>query len=297
MEEFEGPVGLPGALDPNYEAPPMIISAALTGAVPDKQRYPTLPTQPAEIAEAALACAEAGAAIVHLHMRDANHKQVQDAERLIETIAKIREVNQDLIICATSTSRGAATVEERLTSLRLPEQLRPDLVSLTMGSYNTPTGINSNPREDIERIAAELKATGIAPELEIFEPGMLYTYFRMHKAGKISRPGIINILLGVDGAGAANARELIHIADLVPQGIEWAVAGIGRYQKPMVWLGALLGGNVRVGMEDDPRGEFEGWDNVLSVKRAVDIAQQVGRAVETAGEARKRLNLKVRGGA
>ena len=278
-------------INPKFEPKPMIISAALTGAIPTKSRYPSLPTEPREIAETALACAELGASIAHLHMRDEDGIQVQDEDRLLETIQLIRAENPALVICATSTSRGATSIHERLTALRLPKPYLPDMVSLTLGSYNTPTGVNLNPREEIEAIAEHLAETGVAPELEIFEPGMMYTFFRLRQQQKIEKPAIVNILLGVEGASPATARELLHIADLVPQDVEWAVAGIGAFQKRTLWLGAVLGGNVRVGMEDDPRGESDGWTNEDSVKRAVSAANAVERQIASPEETRIRLGL------
>ena len=281
-------------IDPRFEPKPMIITAALTGAVPSKSRYPTLPTLPREIAETALACADLGASTVHLHMRDHQGNQTQDLEKLLETIQLIRSENPSLIICATSTSRGSKSLNDRISALGLPKQDLPDMLSLTLGSYNTPTGVNLNPREEIDFIAGAIADAGVTPELEIFEPGMMYTYLRMRREGKISKPGIVNILLGVDGATAASVRELLHISELVPPDIEWAVAGIGAFQKRTVWLGAVLGGNVRVGMEDDPRGESEGWTNEDSVKRAVFAAHSLDRSIATPAEARVRLGLSPR---
>lgn len=280
------------AIDPKFEPKPMIISVALTGAVPEKSKYPSLPTEPNEIAETALACGELGASVVHLHMRDSSGRQVQDAEKLIECIQLIRATNPFLVICATSTSRGASSIEDRLTALRLPAEFLPDMVSLSLGSYNTPAGVNLNPRDEIEAISASLAVAGVAPELEIFEPGMMYTFFRLYQQQKIAKPAIVNILLGVDGASAATARELLHIADLVPEDIEWAVAGIGAFQRRTVWLGAVLGGNVRVGMEDDPRGESIGWTNEQSVERAAFAANALGRHIASPAETRSRLGLK-----
>lgn len=282
------------SLDPKAEPPAMIISVALTGAVPQKSRYPTLPTDPEEIAEQALLCGELGASIIHLHTRNADGAQVQDADRLMETIGLIRKENPGLVLCATSTSRGAHGLDDRLTALTLPSSHLPEMVSLTLGSYNTPFGINANPRDEIEVLVARMRDVGVVPELEVFEPGMLYTYLRMRKEQSLVAPAIVNILLGVDGANAASARELIHMADLVPRGVEWAVAGVGRYQKKMVWLGALLGGNVRVGMEDDPRGEKPGWSNADSVQRAVRAAEEFNRTISTPPETRNRLGLNPR---
>lgn len=276
----------------NSPVPKLIITVALTGAVPEKSKYPSLPVDPEEIARAAIDCADAGASIVHLHMRDAAGRQTQDQSRLMTTMTLIRAEKPQLIICATTTSRGAKNLEDRLTPLRLPAEKLPDLASLTMGSYNTPYGVNLNPRDEIETLAIEMMRSGVAPELEIFEPGMLYTYYRMKEAGKIARPAIINILLGVEGASAANERELRHLVGLVPTGMEWAAAGIGKYQKQMVELAVAMGGNVRVGMEDNPKGEHAGWTNVDSVQQAVSIAQTAGRNIATPEEARRRLGLK-----
>lgn len=271
----------------------LIIAAALTGAVPEKSKYPSLPVDPEEIAKAAIECAQAGASIVHLHMRDAAGNQTQDSERLLKTISLIRSEEPQLIICATTTSRGAKNVDDRLTPLRLPAEFLPELASLTMGSYNTPYGVNLNPKDEIELLANEMKKVGVKPELEIFEPGMLYTYFRMREADKIQEPALINFLLGVEGALPANERELSHLIELVPPEIEWAVAGIGKFQQNMIELGIRLGGNVRVGMEDNPRGYKENWTNVDSVDMAVSIAFQMGREIENPAGARERLGLEI----
>lgn len=274
------------------QASPMIISAALTGAVPSKKKFSTLPTSPEEIAEQAVACSSEGAAIVHLHMRDSNGSAVHDSDQLRETMELIRAEDPELILCATTTSRGGGSISDRLIPLGVPPEELPELASLTMGSYNTPHGVNVNPPDELERLSLEMERVGVSAELEIFEPGMLYTYLNLHQEGKMSTPGLVNILLGVRGASPASARELVHIVDLVPPEIEWAVAGIGKYQKAMTWLGALMGGNVRVGMEDDPRGEWEGWTNVDAVRRAVRAAEEFGRTVATPEETRKRLNLR-----
>ena len=270
---------------------PMIISVALTGAVPSKTKYPTLPTEPHEIAEQALLCAELGASIVHLHTRDDQGNQTQDLERLQTAIEGIRAENADLVICATTTSRGAESLRDRTTALRLPQHLLPDMASLTLGSYNTPTGVNVNSAEDIELLLTEMKTVGIKPELEIFEPGMAHYWNHLVAAGKAPEAALANVLLGVVGASPASAKSLVDIVAALPSDLEWAVAGIGHYQKPMVALGVAMGGHVRVGMEDDPRGEQDGWTNMDAVRRAVVIADAIGRPVATALEARKALGL------
>ena len=270
---------------------PMIITVAMTGAVPSPKKFPNLPVIPEQIAEQALLCAQLGASTVHLHMRDDAGEQVQDLDRLARTIELIRAENKDLIICATTTSRGATSVDERLTPLRLPKNLLPDMVSLTLGSYNTPTGINANPGDEIELLLSEMGKVGVLPELEIFEPGMLYFWHHLQDKKETPRAVIANILLGVQGASAASAKSLVEIVSLLPESLEWAVAGIGHFQKPMVALGATMGGHVRVGMEDDPRGDHENWSNMDSVKRATRFASALDREVATPAQARVALGL------
>lgn len=270
---------------------PMIITVALTGAVPDRKKFPSLPVNPEQIAEQALLCAGLGASTVHLHMRDQAGKQTQDLRRLAETITLIRKENENLIICATTTSRGASSIEERLTPLKLPEKLLPDMASLTLGSYNTPTGINENPASEIQALLEAMAVVGVAPELEIFEPGMLYFWQHLTEKAETPRAAIANILLGVQGASAASAKSLVEIVSLLPDSLEWAVAGIGHFQAPMAALGAAMGGHVRVGMEDDPRGDHENWTNMDSVKRAVGFADALGRGVATPEQARDLLGL------
>lgn len=269
----------------------MIICVALTGAIPSKTKYPNLPCSPNEIVDTALECAEAGASAVHIHLRDHNGFQTQNSQTLQEVISGIRRDNPELVICATTTSRGNATLDDRLLPLQLPHDSRPDMASLTLGSYNTPLGINANPAEEIEAILAEMKKSKIVPELEIFEPGMLHFWHQIVAEGKGTGLGMVNVLLGVRGASAANPKSLVDIVSLIPSDAEWAVGGIGHFQKPMTVLGAVAGGNVRVGMEDDPRGEFDGWTNVDAVKRAVNAAEIVGRRISSPSEARKRIGL------
>lgn len=273
---------------------PMIIQVALTGAIPSKSKYPSLPVEPEEIAEQALSCADLGATVVHLHTRDAGGEQTQDLGRLRRAIEAIKVENSQLVISATATSRGANSFIDRTTALRLPRPLKPDMMSLTLGSYNTPFGVNINPPEQIELLIDELRGSGVRAELEIFEPGMVHYWKHLVSKGKAPQAGIANILLGVLGASPASAKSLVEIVSALPDALPWAVAGIGYYQTPLVALGASMGGHVRVGMEDDPRGDRDGWTNMDSVKRATRIADAIGRPIATASQARTILGLESR---
>lgn len=270
---------------------PVIINAALTGAVPSPTKFPTLPVTPRDIADQALACAEAGATIVHLHMRDENGEAVQDADRFAETVRLIRDQSSELIICGTTTSRGATNVDDRMAYLTLPIDVRPELASLTLGSYNTPTGVNYNPDDEIVALAEAMATNDIIPEFEIFEPGMIETFFRLQDRGLFQKKPYFNVLLGVNGASPATPSALFHIVEKLPHDAVWSVAGIGHFQKPMNALAIAAGGHVRAGMEDDPRGERDGWTNADSVARASRLAAAVGRAVSRGSEARSLLGM------
>ena len=280
---------LPELVPNNYL--PVVINVALTGAVPSSGKFPSLPVSPKEIASQAVVCAEAGASIVHLHMRDESGLATQDREAFAQTVSLIREQKSDLIICGTTTSRGAATLADRMAYLTLSPEVRPELASLTLGSYNTPTGINKNPDDEIISLAEAMAENDITPEFEIFEAGMVETFFRLRDRGLFPKRPYFNILLGVQGASPATPSALFHIIEKLPQEAVWSVAGIGHFQKPMNALAIAAGGHVRVGMEDDPRGEHDGWTNLDSVKRAVCLAEAVGRSVSQQSETRQLFGL------
>jgi 3-keto-5-aminohexanoate cleavage enzyme len=270
---------------------PLIVTVALTGAVPTKERYKRLPVTPQEIAEDALACEEAGASIVHIHMRDQNGKPTQDRELFAKTIQLIRQSSPELIICATTTSRGSATVSDRLSALQLDPPDLPDLASLTLGSYNTPTGVNLNPPGEILEILDLMSAVGVLPEVEVFEIGMIDTLKRLQNQGLIPQKSPVNLFFGVEGALAANPQNFVNSVAALPDSTVWSGAGIGRYQKTANALAIAMGGGVRVGMEDDPRGAGDDWSNLDAVRRAINLAASLGRVVSTPSETRKMLGL------
>jgi len=274
---------------------PMIITVALTGAVPDPRQYPALPVTPAAIAEQALACAEAGASAFHLHMRDDEGRPTQARDRFEQTIAMIRAARTDLIINVTTSSRVNPDMAERTLPLQLEGELRPDMASLTLGSFNFRTVVSNNPPEQIVALAEAMADRGIRPELEIFELGMINTLHDLRARGLLTDPVVSNILLGSVGSAPAFVGDLEHMVRGLPSGAEWAAAGIGRFQRPMVIAAAIMDGNVRVGMEDDPRGDGSGtWSNVDAVKLAVQAAELAGRQIATPTEARTRFGLEAR---
>ena len=270
----------------------MIINVALTGAVPSKLDNAEVPLSPEEIAQDAIDCADAGAAVVHVHVRDEEGKPVHRRDLYERTFGAIRQARPDLILCATTSSRVGAEFSSRTMGFDLEETLRPELASLTLGSFNFPRTVSTNPPNEIRQLLERMNELGVRPELEVFELGMVNTLHMLAGEGLIPDPPIVNILLGSMGSLPAFVGDLARVVERLPYGSEWAAAGIGIYQRPMTIAATLMDGNVRTGLEDCPRraGNDE-WNNVAAVRAAVAAAELVGRRVATPSEARVRFGL------
>lgn len=272
---------------------PMIVNAALTGAVPGKRDNPLLPISPEEIAADALACAEAGAAIVHLHVRDEAGRPVHRRDLYERAFAPIRETAPELPICVTTSSRVDPDPAARMVGLELDEELRPEMASLTLGSFNFPTTASVNPPETIVALLERMAELGVRPEFEVFEPGMVNTLHVLAERGLVPDPPVVNVLLGSLGSSPAFVGDLAAIVDRLPPGAEWAAAGIGVFQRPMTIAAAIMDGNARVGLEDDPHGSGGTWGNPDAVRLAVEAARLAGREIASAAEARERFGLRL----
>jgi len=269
----------------------MIVNVALTGAVPSKQDSPFLPVSPEEIAADAIECGKAGAAIVHIHVRDEGGLPVHRRDLFERAIAPIRAELPELIICVTTSGRVDPSVGGRMVGLDLDPSVRPDMASLTLGSFNFPTTVSINPPSLVEDLLRRMIEQGIKPELEVFELGMVNTAHILIEKDLIASPAYFNILLGSLGAAPAFVGHLAAIVDRLPADAEWAAAGIGAFQRPMVVAAAVMGGNVRTGMEDSPRHAGKPVSNLEAVTFARNAAELVGRPLATPSEARQRLDL------
>lgn len=270
----------------------MIVNVALSGAVPGKRDNPLVPIAPEEIAADAVACAEAGAAVVHLHVRDEQGAPVHRRDLYERAIAPIREGAPDLAICVTTSSRVDPDPAARVVGLELEEELRPELASLTLGSFNFPNSVSANPPATIVALLERMGELGVRPEFEVFEPGMVNTLHVLAERGLVPDPPVVNILLGSMGASPAFVGDLARIVERLPPGAEWAAAGIGVFQRPMTIAAAIMDGNVRTGLEDNPRGNgSEPWGNVDAVRLAAQAARLAGRSPASPAEARRRFGL------
>lgn len=272
----------------NYK--PAIINVALTGAVSSKKDFPNLPNTPQEIAEEAIRCAHLGAQVFHLHMRDAYDNNTQDGNLFQETILRIRHEVPEALICVTTSSRASNSWEERLAPLNLEGDAKPDLASLSLGSFNFPRTVSLNPPAQIELLASSMKERGIVPELEVFEPGMVNHSASLQRKGLLPARLVMNILLGDRGTSPATAQALTPFISQLSESTEWALAGIGRFQSKTTMLGISLGGNVRIGMEDDPAGDgSESWSNTKATELAIQVCEVAMREIATPAEARLRM--------
>lgn len=272
---------------------PLIITAALVGAEVTRDDNPNLPITAEEIGQAAAEACEAGASIIHLHVRSPDGLPTQDIEAFRQAMASIR-ARCDAIIQVSTGGAVGMTAEERLQ----PLYLRPEMASLTAGSVNFGHGIFMNPWPLIELFARTMQELGVKPELEIFDAGMIANALQLRKMGLVAEPLHFNLVLGVPGALPALARNLVYLVDSLPPGATWSVAGIGRAQTAMAMMAMAMGGHVRVGFEDNVyyhRGELA-RSNAQLVARVARLAAELGRPVATPTQAREMLGLLPGGG-
>lgn len=269
---------------------PMVVTVALTGAVPTKADNPNVPVSPEEIAEDAVRCADAGASVVHVHVRDETGSPVHRRDLYEAAIAAIRAKRPDLVICATTSSRVGAGLAARMTALELDPEVRPELASLTLGSFNFPRTPSVNPPAEIETLLTRMSEQGVVPEFEVFELGMVNTLWSLADKGLVTGTPVVNVILGSLGAAPAFVGDLAHIVDRLPVNAMWAAGGVGIFQRPMVIAAAVMGGNVRTGLEDNPSspGPTTNLDAVVLAARAAELA---GRTVATTEETRRLFGL------
>jgi len=271
----------------------LIINVALTGMVPTKLDSPHLPVTPAEIADEARRCRDAGAAIVHLHARDANGKPTYRREVYQEILTAVRTACPDLILCVSTSGRVFKTFEERAEVLDITAP-RPEMASLTLGSMNFAREASVNDPAMIKALATRMYECGITPELECFDLGMVEYSHYLLSHGILCTPGYCNLLLGSLGTLSATALNLALMVRALPPGITWAATGIGSFQFRINALAIAMGGHVRVGLEDnlyldDARTQLA--TNAALVERLVKLGEAAGRPIASPDEARAIIGL------
>jgi 3-keto-5-aminohexanoate cleavage enzyme len=266
----------------------LIITVAPTGNVPTKVQNPHLPVTPQEIADTAYRCWQIGASIVHVHARDDQGRPTLNPDVFARIYELISE-RCNIIIQVSTGGRAGMDLEARAAAVR---RLHPEMASLTTGSMNFPDRVYENPFSTIEYLARAMKEAGAKPEMEIFEAGMIANAQLLVKQGLATEPIHFNFVLGSRGSLPATPKNLLHLSELIPSTASWTASGIGHWQLPMTALALVMGGHVRVGLEDNlyyRKGELA--TNEQLVERVVRLADELGRPVATPDEARAILHL------
>ncbi len=273
-------------------ADPCIISVAITGSVPRKKDNPAVPITVPEQIDSTHAAYEAGAALVHVHVRNDDETPSSDPEKFARLQEGIRRYCPDIIIQFSTGGRGRA-LDQRGAMLHL----KPDMASLATGSVNFPTIVYENPPDFVRSLAKTMLDDGIKPEIEVFDLAMLYNTADLVAEGLIAPPPHVQFVFGVKHALPARREilefEVAQLRALLPDAT-WTAAGIGRNQLEVNRWSLALGGHCRTGLEDNVR-----WDkttlassNAQLVSRVAELCAEYGRPVASAAEARQILGLR-----
>ena len=286
-----------------------MISCAVTGGADSLPKHPGVPVTPEQIANAAIEARNAGATIAHIHVRDPKTgKASQSVDYYRDVVERIRASGCDILINLT-TGPGSrfvpsddnpkvggpgTTMTPPLDRVRHVLELLPDICSLDVGSMNFgETGFVNTPAH-LRTMAEAIAKTGVKPELEVFEPGHVMLARRMVEDGRIAKPPLFQICLGIPWGTPATPESMLYMRNLLPEGAIWAGFGISRTEFPMVAQAVILGGHVRVGMEDNlylEHGVLTPGNGAL-VERAVSIVRLLGAEPASPDDARAMLGLR-----
>jgi 3-keto-5-aminohexanoate cleavage enzyme len=268
----------------------IVITCACTGAETTKAQNPALPVTAEEIAEAAFEARRAGAAILHLHVRDGEGRATQDVATFKRAIDAIRK-KTDIIIELTTGGAVGDTAEERLRPIK---ELEPEMASLDCGTVNFGNDYIVNSLPVMREFAAEFRARRVRPTLECFDLGHVYASRALIKEGLLEPPYHYGLVLGVPGALPYGVRELGAMVDALPEGANYTVMGIGRSSLPSQFGAIAYGGWIRVGFEDNvyySKGRLAA-SNAELVERAARIAKEAGLELASPAEVREYLRLR-----
>jgi uncharacterized protein (DUF849 family) len=275
-----------------------IITVATTGAWPTKENTPNVPIEPAEIAQEIYNCWKKGAAVAHIHCRDSNGKAAMVFEKFQETVRLIR-AHQDCDIILNITTSGGVNLKEE-DRLRPFYELKPEMCSYDCGTMNWQhNAIFENNPQFLEKLGLMAQEAGVKPEIEVFDPGMIYNAGYYIKKGILKTPCHFQFCMGVSGGIAASTKNLVFMKetmDAVAPGSTWSAFGVGAGAMEMLYASVAMGGNIRVGMEDNvlyKKGVLA-ESNMQFVARAKRIIEEFTCEVATPAEAREIFALQQR---
>ena len=267
----------------------VIITAALTGPIAMKADNPALPTSPEEIAAEAKAAYEAGAAIVHLHLRDDEGRPTADLDVARRVVAAVREACPEVIIQLSTGAGLEVPYEERMKIA----EARPAMATLNPCTMTFGVGEFRNPPTQMRQLAARMMELGVKPELEIYDTGHLDMGMVLLHEGLLAEPLQVSFVMGVRGGMPADAGLLAYLVRQLPSATNWQVIGVGKANLAMTSIGLAMGGNARTGLEDTLMLEKgrPAASNAELVTRLVGIARMLQREPATVAEVVQILGL------
>jgi uncharacterized protein (DUF849 family) len=284
------------------------LTCAVTGNITKPEQTPHLPVTPEQIATECLASAEAGAAAVHIHVRDPQTgRPSMEVDLYRDVVDRIRQRNRDVIINLTTGPGGRFVPSEDNPRVAAPgstlvpplmrvehiSQIKPDVCSLDLNTMNSGADVVINTPRNVRIMAKAMREAGVMPELEIFDSGDMHLALDMMADGSLQGPGLWTFVTGVKYGFSASPETLQYARGLLPHGAIWSAFGIGRDEFPMVAQAWLLGGNVRVGMEDNiylAKGVLA-KSNAELVLKARHLITEMGGELMSAQEARAHIGL------
>jgi uncharacterized protein (DUF849 family) len=271
---------------------PVIISVAITGAVPRKKDNPAVPVTPEQQIESTHEAFEAGASLVHVHVRNPDESPGSDPDLYARVLEGVRKHCPGMIVQFSTGGRGR---EQSARGAML--HLKPDMASLATGSVNFPTGIYENPADFVESLARTMQQYGVKPEIECFDVSMLYSAANLVKKGLVPERPHVQFVLGVPNALPARRSVFDFMRGELPQvlpGATWVAAGVGRSQWEVNQWCLETGGHCRTGLEDNLRIDADrlAASNAELVRKIVEACGRYGRHPATAAEARQILGLR-----
>jgi len=288
--------------------PKTFITCAITGNITKPEQSPYLPITPQQIAESALEAADAGAAVAHIHVRDpATGRPSMEIDYYRDVMDRIRARNRELIINLTTGPGGRFVPSEHDpkvagpgSTLMLPEKrvehvelLRPDICTLDLNTMNSGGEVVINTPRNVRKMAAVMRAARVLPEIELFDSGDCHLARDMFADGSLEGPGLFSLVLGVKYGFNPSPETMMYARGMLPPGAIWSGFGLGRTEFPMVAQAWLLGGHVRVGMEDNlyiSKGVLA-KTNAELVAHAAGILRMLGAEIASAKDARALLGL------
>ena len=288
----------------------VIVTCAVTGAGDTLGKHPEVPVTPEQISNAAIAAAKAGASVAHIHVRDPETGLgSRDVNLFKEVVERIRDSETDVVINLTAGMGGDWVPSEENPSMPGPgtdmigpeerlahlKEIHPEICTLDSGTMNFGNGneIYISPPGYLREMASMIQEWGVKPELEVFELGQIRFAKQMIKEGLINEPPMFQICLGIPWGAEQTVDSMKVMKDELPTNASWASFGIGRMQMPMAAAAVAMGGNVRVGLEDNlylEKGVLASNDQLVT--RVIEIIQRMGSRVLSPKETRDKLKLK-----